>query len=113
MPGSRRFRIGFAICRVVISLALVAAAIPAVDARLAPPRTAWAAAEYIVNLTTDGGDGTCDVTCTLRDAIGEANTNAGADSITFSAEITATIVLTAALPTISVDLTNVRRRQMV
>src|SRR6185503_1257244 len=105
MPGSRRFRIGFAVGRIAISLALAAAAIPAVDARLAPPLTAWAAVEYVVNLTTDGTDGACDSDCTLREAIEEANANAGADTITFSADVTAPIVLTSALPTISEELT--------
>jgi CSLREA domain-containing protein len=68
-----------------------------------PP--AASAANFEVNLTVDGGDGTCDDTCTLRDAIGEANANAGADLITFSGAVTDTIVLGSALPTISEDLT--------
>jgi CSLREA domain-containing protein len=96
------FRIGSAVYRLAVSLALATAAIGTVDARLAPPRTAQAAG-YLVNSTIDGGDGICDGTCTLRDAIAEANSSAGADTITF--DVSGTIVLTSTLPTISQDLT--------
>ena len=50
-----------------------------------------------VNSLADPGDGTCDVLeCTLREAINEANANAGPDVIDFS--VTGTINLTGALP---------------
>lgn len=42
------------------------------------------AADFQVNQTNDTGDGTCDATCTLRDAILAANGAAGDDSISFS-----------------------------
>ena len=42
-------------------------------------------AVYTVNSTADPGDGVCDeVSCTLRDAILNANANAGSDAITFA-----------------------------
>ena len=41
------------------------------------------AATFTVNQTTDAGDGTCDATCTLRDAILAANANPGDDIINF------------------------------
>jgi CSLREA domain-containing protein len=65
------------------------------------------AASIVVN---DAGDttGTCATTgtgtCTLRDAITFANSNAGADTITFSIS-NATIALGSTLPTIGEDLT--------
>jgi CSLREA domain-containing protein len=39
---------------------------------------------YTVNSAADPGDGVCDVSCTLRDAILNANANAGADRINFN-----------------------------
>lgn len=42
-------------------------------------------ADYVVNSTGDAGDGTCDGTCTLRDAILSANANTGADTISLPA----------------------------
>jgi CSLREA domain-containing protein len=104
MPASRRFNLASTASRLVVSLVIVAALIPVIDTQLVSPPTAWAT-NYVVNLTTDGGDGTCDGTCTLRDAIGQANTNGVADIITFDSSVTAAIVLTSTLPTITDTLT--------
>ncbi|MDQ4122566.1 MAG: hypothetical protein M3209_14100 [Acidobacteriota bacterium] len=41
------------------------------------------AATFTVNQTDDAGDLTCDATCTLRDAIDDANAASGADTIVF------------------------------
>lgn len=74
-----------------------------------------AAATYTVNTTDDGDDGSCtnpyvDASndCTLHEAIDAANTNAGADTISFSFDSSFsstdeqwTIVVTTALPTVS------------
>ena len=38
----------------------------------------------VVNLTSDSGDGVCDATCTLRDAITTANSTPGIKNITFN-----------------------------
>ena len=38
----------------------------------------------LVNLTSDSGDGVCDATCTLRDAITTANATPGLKNITFN-----------------------------
>lgn len=43
------------------------------------------AATFTVNTTGDAGDGTCDATCTLRDAIVAANVDATADTVTVPA----------------------------
>src|SRR5262245_41235840 len=51
------------------------------------------AATFAVNDAGDAGDGTCDATCTLRDAIDDANNLAGNDTIVFAAGLT-TITLT-------------------
>jgi CSLREA domain-containing protein len=65
---------------------------------------------FTVTSTADPGDGTCDSSCTLRDAIIAANTNANSsdqDVITFSSTITgtpSTITLASALPTITEPL---------
>lgn len=45
------------------------------------------AATFTVNLTTDTGDLTCDATCTLRDAIDDANNALGSDTIVFDAGV--------------------------
>src|SRR5687768_7663659 len=46
------------------------------------------AANYVVNSTFNATDGNCDVfNCTLRDAVGAANLNAGDDDITFEAGV--------------------------
>jgi CSLREA domain-containing protein len=66
------------------------------------PQVRAAPTTYIVNYLADSGDGTCDASCTLRDAIIAANANPGADTITFS--VSGTILLGSALPNISDDL---------
>ena len=95
-------RFGSVVVRLVVSLALTAAFVPAIDTRLAPPPAAWAAG-YVVNQTADPGDGVCDGTCTLRDAVLAANANAGPDTITF--DTSGAIVLGSALPAITDTLT--------
>jgi hypothetical protein len=60
-------------------------------------------AALVVNLTTDGAPSTCDVTCTLRDAITDANANPGNDVITFAPAVTGTIRLTQGELPISSD----------
>jgi hypothetical protein len=52
------------------------------------------AATFTVNQAGDAGDSTCDATCTLRDAIDDANNAAGNDTINFAGGLT-TITLTA------------------
>ena len=53
-------------------------------------------AGFQVKSSLDNGDGTCDATCTLRDAIDDANGNGGgADTITFAASVSGTILLTS------------------
>src|SRR4051794_39240283 len=51
------------------------------------------AATFQVNTLTDGPADACDTTCTLRDAITEADAAAGADTVTFAPGLTGTIVL--------------------
>ena len=60
-------------------------------------------ATYEVNSNADPGDGTCDDTCTLRDAILAANANPGLDTISFGLPALGdhTITPTSALPTIT------------
>src|SRR5262245_2397360 len=55
-------------------------------------------ATYNVTTLADGGNGS------LRDAITQANTNAGADTITFQSGLTGTIVLTGGELNIMDDL---------
>ncbi len=93
-----------ALVRLLAALALVGALIPAVDTRLAAPPAALAAG-FVVTSAADPGDGLCDDTCTLRDAILNANALLGHDTITFSATVTTPIVLASALPLISQALT--------
>jgi CSLREA domain-containing protein len=57
----------------------------------------------VVTSFIDPGDGVCDATCTLRDAINAANTNSDQDLILFSSD--GSITLGSALPTIAQDLT--------
>ncbi len=45
------------------------------------------AATFTVNLTSNAGDLTCDATCTLRDAVDDANNIAGSDTIVFDAVV--------------------------
>ncbi len=54
----------------------------------------------IVTTTGDAGDGTCDASCTLRDAIMAANASGHAD-IGFASGVGGTITLASALPAIS------------
>ncbi len=46
------------------------------------------AATFTVNQPDDAGDGVCDATCTLRDAVQEANTLDGDDTIDFVSSLT-------------------------
>jgi CSLREA domain-containing protein len=65
------------------------------------------AATYTVNSTADPGDGTCDATCTLRDAIIASNAIPGQDTIDFGGivlptdTVPVTIMLFSRLPVIS------------
>ncbi len=62
------------------------------------------AATYAVNSTADPGDGVCDASCTLRDAIIAANTGLGQDTIDFSGvtgAVPVTISLLSGLPLIT------------
>jgi CSLREA domain-containing protein len=64
----------------------------------------------VVTSAADPGDGTCDASCTLRDALLAANADgSGADDIQFAdspfASAAQTINLTAALPNITSSLT--------
>ena len=76
MIGSARARL-----TVVLAVIVAAAALAAL-----PARPARASATFTVTSTADTGDatpdGVCD-TCTLREAIEEANANPGADAIAF------------------------------
>lgn len=60
------------------------------------------AASLLVNDNGDAGDGVCDSSCTLRDAITTANGSAGADAISFNAAMT--ITPTTPLPAITEQL---------
>jgi Ca2+-binding RTX toxin-like protein len=46
-----------------------------------------------VNQLTDPGDGTCDATCTVRDAVATANNNGTPDTITFATGLSGTVHL--------------------
>ena len=51
--------------------------------------------DFEVNSLVDPGDGTCSATCTLRDAVDDANANGGTpDTITFKSGLSGTIRLT-------------------
>lgn len=52
------------------------------------------AATFVVNQPSDAGDGVCDATCTLRDAVTAANSAASDDIITFNPGLTS-IALTS------------------
>jgi CSLREA domain-containing protein len=86
---------------------IVASAGLGVTAALGASATAEAA-NFTVNSTADPGDGTCDGTCTLRDALDDAaaNSNPGVvDQILFDASVTGTITLNGTqLPTIDEPL---------
>ncbi len=62
-------------------------------------------ATFTVTSLSDPGNGVCDATCTLREAITAANNASGADMITFSQAGTGTIQLDSALPVISTPMT--------
>jgi predicted outer membrane repeat protein len=102
MPSLRLAKPSSAIARLGISILLAAALVPAAPFGPAPSALA---ASLLVNSSADPGDGTCDGSCTLRDAILGAALSAGPDTITFSAGVTSTIVLGSALPTIAEALT--------
>lgn len=53
------------------------------------------AATFEVNSLLDNGDNACDATCTIRDALDDANATAATDAITFQAGLNGTITLTA------------------
>jgi CSLREA domain-containing protein len=66
------------------------------SSQFAPPPPVHAAIPFEVNTLTDQTDGSCgDGTCSLRDAITLANSNAGADTIEF--DVAGTITVSAAL----------------
>lgn len=48
---------------------------------------------FEVNSLADDGDGACDATCTLRDAVSEANFHDGADEVTFAPNVVGEIQL--------------------
>jgi CSLREA domain-containing protein len=104
--GTRRTRTWLV---TVLTLALLVTQMPTglfpPLAAVVPPQAL--AASFVVTTTNDPGDGTCDGTCSLRDAIAAANAAAGADSITFAIPGLGvqTIQLTAALPAISDPVT--------
>ena len=54
------------------------------------------ASPFVVNSLADDGDFTCDATCTLRDAVENANDTAGPDVVTFAPGLTGQINLTQA-----------------
>jgi len=56
---------------------------------------AGALTTFEVNQTTDAGDGTCDATCTLRDAVENATADADTSEIVFASNVTGSIVLTS------------------
>ncbi len=55
------------------------------------------AATFTVDQTGDPGDGTCDASCTLRDAVDAANSNTGPDTIGFALTANAQIDLVSAI----------------
>ena len=69
---------------------IAAAAAAGAAATIAAPAQA---ATFEVNSLLDDGDGTCDATCTIRDAVETANLDAASDTITFAPGLTGTIVL--------------------
>jgi predicted outer membrane repeat protein len=72
--------------------ALAAGAAAGATALFAPGAQA---ATLTVTTTSDAGDGVCDATCTLRDAVGVSNANDEHDSITFASGVSGTIHLGA------------------
>jgi parallel beta-helix repeat protein len=51
------------------------------------------ATDFTVKQLGDAGDNTCDATCTLRDAVDDANNNSGPDRILFQSGLSGTIQL--------------------
>lgn len=88
-----RISVSSAAMVVVISITYVLAGI------LAPAPVEIHAASLVVNDNGDTGDGVCDSSCTLRDALETANASVGADAISFNAAMT--ITPTSALPNIT------------
>ena len=84
--------------RIVLLLTGVAMALGAPAAALQ-----GAATTFTVTKTADTNDGTCDADCSLREAITDANANAGTDTIAFAIPGAGphTIQPTSALPTIT------------
>ena len=73
-------------------------------------RVSAQAGSFVVNDPGDSGDGVCDSTCTLRDAILEANASPDTSTITFDPAIfpspgPQTINLASALPDLSTNMT--------
>lgn len=68
MVSSRNLMAALAVC--IVSLLATASA---------------SAATFTVTTTSDNGDGTCDATCSLRDAVSAANANANKDTIVLPA----------------------------
>jgi CSLREA domain-containing protein len=65
----------------------------AVALGIAAPPGLVHAATYMVTSSGDSGDGTCDATCTLRDAVAAANANSGADTIMFASTLSGDTIL--------------------
>ena len=60
---------------------------------------------FIVTTISDGDDGACDSSCTLREAINAANAAPGDNTITFQQNVLSTIQLSSALPNLSTNMT--------
>src|SRR5262245_61159095 len=86
---------------------LLAVMVGAIGALVMPAPSAEAGTPlppYVVNSTAVTNDGSCDTSaggCTLPDAIAEAEADAALAGIEFAVGTTATITLTAPLPTIT------------
>ena len=87
----RSFLVGLLLVGVVLALGAPAAVLQG------------AATTFTVTKTADTNDGTCDADCSLREAITDANANAGTDTIAFAIPGAGphTIQPTSALPTIT------------
>jgi CSLREA domain-containing protein len=59
--------------------------------------------DLLVNSNADPGDGACDETCTLRDAIQASNSTAGADTITFNISGSGVHTITPVHPLPTID----------
>ena len=59
---------------------------------------------FFVTTISDGDDGACDSSCTLREAINAANTAPGDNTITFGPGVSSIIQLSSALPNISTNM---------